>query len=342
MHAKDQSDDEPLHRLEDIAHLAGVSISTVSRALNDSPLVSARTKERIRDIARAHNYNGRLKNKLAPEGRTISVVIPPPQGRDRHISDPFLLDLLGGLADPLIEQDCDLLISHVMPSDLEGMLSLVAAGRSDGLIFLGQSTVHPHLNALADRGAPFVVWGARQPDQRYCTVGSDNLKGGHRATSHLLRLGRKRVAFIGDKQGPEVQLRYEGYCRALADAGIPHDAELVRPTHFSLESAIETAEALIESRCGFDGIFAASDLIALGVIRGLMKNNIRVPRDVSVVGYDDIHLAAYTSPALTTIRQDVGKAGRLLVNKLLRMLDGETVRSEVLSTELIVRESCGA
>lgn len=342
MIAKDPPEDEPPNRLEDIAKLAGVSISTVSRALHDSPLVSQKTKDRIFAIARSHNYSGRLKNRLMPESRTVSVVIPPPQGRDRRVSDPFLLDLLGGLADPLIEQDCDLLISHIMPSDLEGMLDLVAAKRSDGLIFLGQSTVHAHLNALAERNVPFVVWGARQPDQRYCTVGSDNLKGGHRATSHLLRLGRRRVAFLGDKEGPEVQLRYEGYCRALADAGIALDLDLVRPAHFSLESAIETVEALIESRSGFDAIFAASDLIALGAIRGLARNGIAVPRDVSVVGYDDIHMAAYASPALTTIRQDVAKAGRLLVNKLLRLLDGESVRSELLATELIVRESCGA
>ncbi|GEQ96383.1 LacI family transcriptional regulator [Iodidimonas gelatinilytica] len=337
--------DRSLYRLEDLAELAGVSISTVSRALNDSDLVSERTKARIRQIAQTHNYAGRLRDKLdpvRPTSRTISAVIPPPQGRDQRISDPFLLDLLGGLADQMIERDCDLLISHVMPSDLDGMLSLLSSGRSDGLIFLGQSTVHEDLNSLADRGVPFVVWGARLPNQKYCTVGSDNLKGGHRATSHLIRLGRRRIAFIGDVEPPELRLRFDGYKQALEDAGIAFDPDLVRPAHFSLESAMEAVESLLESGTEFDGVVAASDLIAIGAVRGLMKSGMHVPEDVSVVGYDDVRMAAYSSPALTTISQDVGKAGRLLVSKLLRILDGQGVRSELLPTELIVRESCGA
>ncbi|WP_281301500.1 MULTISPECIES: substrate-binding domain-containing protein [unclassified Iodidimonas] len=345
MHERGVFGDRPLYRLEDLAELAGVSISTVSRALNNSDLVSERTKSRIRQIAQTHHYSGRLRDKLgpvAPTSRTISAVIPPPQGRDRRISDPFLLDLLGGLADQTIERDCDLLISHVMPSDLDGMLSLLSTGRSDGLIFLGQSTVHDDLNSLADRGVPFVVWGARLPNQKYCTVGSDNFKGGHRATSHLIRLGRRRIAFIGDIEAPELRLRFEGYKQALADADLPFDPALVRSAHFYLESAMESIEALIESGIRFDGVIAASDLIAIGVVRGLLKSGLHVPSDISVVGYDDVRMAAYASPTLTTISQDVDKAGRLLISKLLRLLDGQAVRSEQLPTELIVRESCGA
>ena len=332
-----------LYRLEDLAELAGVSISTVSRALNDSDLVSDRTKKKIRTLAQSHNYAGRLRRKLygAEQTRIISVVIPPPQGRDRRISDPFLLDLIGGLADALIERDCDLLISHTMPSDYDGVARLVASERTDGFVFLGQSTLHDHLNALAAQGAAFVVWGAQLPNQKYCSVGSDNLRGGHRATSHLIRLGRRRIAFVGDTDAPEVRLRFQGYKNALADAGIAFDPELVRPTNFFIESAMETVEALIEGAVSFDGVFGASDLIALGAIRGLANNGLAVPADVSVVGYDDIHMAAYSSPALTTVRQDVAKAGRMLLGKLVRMLDGEKVRSELLPTELIVRESCG-
>lgn len=333
-----------LYRLEDLARLAGVSISTVSRALNDSDLVSERTKRRIHQLARAHQYSGRLRGRLerASEARTISVVIPPPQGRDVRISDPFLLDLLGGLADPTLEHDCDLLISHIMPSDREGTLEIIENRRTDGVVFLGQSTIHEHLNALAGRGTPFVVWGAQMPDQRYCTVGSDNLRGGMRATSHLIRLGRRRIAFVGATDAPEVALRFQGYRRALEDADIPFEPRLLRPAHFGLDAGVEAAEQLIAGDVHPDAVFAASDLIALGLIRGLARLGVRVPRDIAVVGYDDIHMAAYASPALTTVRQDVRRAGRLLVRKLLRMLEGEDVRSELLPTELIVRESCGA
>ncbi len=333
-----------LYRLEDLARLAGVSISTVSRALNDSNLVSERTKRRIHQLARVHQYSGRLRGRLerASETRTISVVIPPPQGRDVRISDPFLLDLLGGLADPTLEHDCDLLISHIMPSDREGTLEIIENRRTDGVVFLGQSTIHEHLNALVGRGTPFIVWGARMPDQRYCTVGSDNLRGGLRATGHLVRLGRRRIAFVGATDAPEVALRFQGYRRALEEAGIAFEPGLLRPAHFGLDAGVEAAEQLISGDVYPDGVFAASDLIALGLIRGFVRLGVRVPQDIAVVGYDDIHMAAYASPALTTIRQDVRRAGRLLVRKLLRMLQGEDVRSEMLPTELIVRESCGA
>ncbi len=333
-----------LYRLEDLARLAGVSISTVSRALNDSDLVSERTKRRIHQLARVHRYSGRLRGRLerASETRTISVVIPPPQGRDVRISDPFLLDLLGGLADPTLEHDCDLLISHIMPSDREGTLEIIENRRTDGVVFLGQSTIHEHLNALAGRGTSFVVWGAQMSDQRYCTVGSDNLRGGLRATGHLIRLGRRRIAFVGATDAPEVALRFQGYRRALEEADLPFDPGLLRPAHFGLDAGVEAAEQLIGGSVHPDAVFAASDLIALGLIRGFMRLGVRVPQDIAVVGYDDIHMAAYASPALTTIRQDVRRAGRLLVRKLLRMLQGETVRSEMLPTELIVRESCGA
>ncbi|MFZ5610339.1 MAG: LacI family DNA-binding transcriptional regulator [Pseudomonadota bacterium] len=335
---------DALYRLEDLAALAGVSISTVSRALNNSALVSVRTKQKIRAIAQAHNYAGRFRDRIAggEPTRTISLVIPPPQGRDSRISDPFLLDLIGGVADALREKDADLLISHVMPTDYEGIMGSIGAGRTDGLIFLGQSTLHNHLNALARQGTPFVVWGAALPDQLYCSVGSDNQRGGHRATSHLLRLGRQRIAFLGDIDAPEAQLRHDGYREALREAGLAFSSELVQPAHFFVESAVEAVQILLERKTRFDAIFAASDLIAMGAIRGLMQAGVAVPKDVSVVGYDDIRMAAYFSPALTTIRQDVVKAGRLLVSKTLRMLEGEPVRSETLPTELIVRESCGA
>lgn len=336
--------DDSLYRLEDLAELAGVSISTVSRALNNSPLVSDRTKKKIFAIAQSNKYEGRLKEKVyvSEPTNTVSVVIPPPQGRDSRLSEPFLLDLIGGIGDALKERGCDLLISHLTPTDADSIAGLVGSGRTDALIFLGQSTLHDQLNSLSQTGMPFAVWGAQLPGQQYCTVGSDNLQGGHRATRHLLRLGRKRIAFVGDSEAPEVALRLQGYKNALEEVGVEIDSRLIRPAHFYPESAMEAIEVLLEHDIEVDGIVAASDMIAMGAIRGLIRHNISVPEDVSVIGYDDVHVAAYSSPSLTTIRQDVAKAGRLLVGKVLRMLEGESVRSAVLPAELIVRESCGA
>jgi len=340
----DDSNKKNLKRLEDLAALAGVSISTVSRALNDSPLVSDRTKKRIMALAQNNNYSGRLKDKVYTDDtdKTISIVIPPPQGRDTRLSDPFTLDLIGGIGDALKEQNCDMLISHLTMTDYHAAANLVASGRCDGLVVIGQSTMHDQLNQLAQMKVPFVAWGAQLPGQQYCSVGSDNQQGGRRATNHLIRMGRKRIAFLGDNEGPEVQLRFAGYKEALEINGMPLIPELVRPAHFYPESAMEAVDVLLEEGVPFDGVVAASDMIAIGAMRALASAGKRVPEDVSVIGYDDVLVAAYASPALTTIRQDVTKAGRLIVSKLLRMLEGQAVQPSNLPTDLIVRESCGS
>lgn len=331
-------------RLADLARLAGVSVSTVSRALRDSPLVADATKRRIQQLARVHDFVRRGGGGEREGARTLalSVVIPPPQGRDRRVSDPFLLELLGALADAAIQHDCDLLISHIMPADEFGTLEILEHRRTDGVIFLGQSTIHRHLNACADGGMPFVVWGAMLADQKYVTVGSDNRRGGERATRHLLRLGRRRIAFIGNTDAPEIALRFQGYREAMGEAGVPFDASLFVTADLGLDSGIEAIERLVDARTGVDAVVAASDLLALGVIQGARRRGLSVPQDLAVVGYDDIQLAAYASPALTTVRQNTTLGGRLLVRKLLQLLRGERATSECLPTELVVRESCGA
>lgn len=331
-------------RLEDLAEIAGVSIATVSRALNDHPSVREETKRRIWKIARDHNYSFRphMPAILSGAAATIAIVVPTPQGRAGSIADPFYLELIGGVGEAARESGCDILISHVAPTDYDDLASLMETSRADGVIFLGQSFLHDRFNRLYRDDKRFIVWGAELSGQRYPSVGSDNIKGGRRAASHLIRLGRKRIAFFGDIEAPEALQRYTGYVDALREAGLKIDPALAPPVHFEVESAEAAVETMISHKIAFDGIFAASDLIALGAIRGLLKCGRRVPDDVSVVGYDNVLLARYSRPSLTTISQDMAKAGRLLVSKLLALSGGKEAQSERLPTELIVRESCGA
>jgi DNA-binding LacI/PurR family transcriptional regulator len=330
--------------LEDLAKLAGVSISTASRALNDSPAINRQTKQTIWRLAREHNYPFKHYMPAGPIGAeaTIAVVVPRLQGREMVLSDPFYLELVAGLGEAARERDCDLLISHVAPATFDDLSVLMSTSRADGVVFLGQSTLHAALNKLAEKESRFVVWGAQLPDQAYCSVGSDNLAGARRATSHLIRLGRKRIVFLGDIEDPEPVQRHRGYLDALAQAGLPVDPALIVPAHFEVESAEAAVDALIHHDVAFDGVVAASDLIALGAIRALQHAGRHVPRDVSVIGFDNVRFARYASPALSTISQDTAKAGRLLVSKLLDAGEGKmTSRSERLPAELIVRESCG-
>ena len=330
-------------RLEDIAKEAGVSIATVSRALADNPAVSDKTKRRIWDLARRQGYNIRtLSNSAASADATISVIVPKPQGRDGWMLDPFFQGLLGGIGEAARSLRCDYVVSHADPQNYEDLSRLLDSSRASGIIFLGQSFLHERLNRLVGHPMKFIVWGGDLRGQEYASVGSDNLRGGEMATAHLARLGRRRIAFFGDTDAPEIAQRYQGYRRALERFDLEVDPDLAFPAHFEIERAANSTHSLIARGRSFDAVFCASDLIAIGVIRALQEEGMNVPRDVSVIGYDDIHFARYINPPLTTIGQDLILAGRLLVMKLLNASDPSDIRSERLPTELIQRESCGA
>lgn len=342
------TDDPPIPsakvtRLEDLAEQAGVSISTVSRALNDHPAVNRRTKENIWALARKMDYPFRRYMPSGPIGAdaTIAVVVPPLQSRDTDGSDPFLFQLLASVSAAARERDCDVLLSHISPKNLDDLAAAMKTSRAEGVIFIGQSFLRAEFNQLARDESRFVVWGAQFSEQDYCSIGSDNPAGGRRATSHLIRLGRRNILFLGDLQAPEALQRHRGYLQAHEREGLSIDDELLVPAHFEVESAEVAIYNMIDSGKSFDGVVAASDLLAIGAIRALIRSGRRVPEDVSVVGYDDIPFARLFRPALTTIKQDTNKAGRLLVSKLLDGRGGAG-RSERISTELIVRETCGA
>lgn len=328
-------------RLEDIALLAGVSISTASRALNDHPGISSRTKQRIWSLAREHDYPFRRHLPSGPIGADASLVIVTPhlRGRPLPLSHPFFLEMMASIGEEARNRDCDFTVSHTTPTNFEDLVIATTTSRATGVIFLGQSMLHAELNRLADTGARFVVWGAQMPKQKYCSVGSDNLSGGRRATSHLVRLGKRRIVFLGTTD-PEAMLRRRGYREALEDSGIAWDPELVVEVDFEMEPAENAIARLLRRNFDFDAIFASSDLIALGAIRALRQAGKKVPEDVSVVGYDDMLLARLSTPTLTTIRQDTSEAGRIMVDRVLDpVADNEPI---LLPTELIVRESCGA
>lgn len=331
-------------RLEDLARIAGVSVATVSRALNDSPAVNRVTKRRVWKIARDHNYvlNQDMPLSMSGSQATIAIVIPPPHGREGRFSDPFYQEMISGVGEAARDMGCDLLLSHLTPRSQNDLVALMQNIKADGVIFLGQSYLHDRFNHLAETMRNFIVWGQELPGQKYCTVGSNNAQGGARATAHLARLGRKRIAYFGETEGSEMKLRFQGYLNGLEEAGLAFDPRLVVQTHFELASAEAAALNLINKGVEFDALFACSDIIAFGAIQGLSRAGRNVPQDVAVVGYDNIQLASLTRPALTTISQDMARAGKLMVSKLIGSISNDESHSEIVSTELVVRESCGA
>lgn len=327
--------------LADLARIAGVSTSTVSRALADSPLISERTRTRIAELAREHGFqlNQVARNLRLGRTQAIAVVLPLGDESAQHVSDPFIMTLLGFLADALTERGYDLLLTRIVPADDQWLDRLTISGRVDGVIVIGQSDQRAVLDRTAARYLPLVVWGEAGIGQKHCAIGTDNCEGGRLATAHLLGLGRRRIAFLGNPAAPEIGARHAGYLAALADAGITAEPSLLLPLQLGSKAAFGLTRDFLAAHPEIDGIVAASDVAAMGAIRALSEAGRAVPEAVAVIGYDDVPFAAHTTPPLTTIRQDLGKGAELLVAALFERMAGTATPSVAFAPELVLRAS---
>jgi len=328
-------------KMADIARMAGVSISTVSRALAGNPLIPKALRDQIVEIAQTHGYvvNQSARSLRLRKTDTIGVIIPLAHEAGQLISDPFFLEMVGRLADEITRRNYSVLLNKVIVTEHGWLDRIIQSHRADGLVLIGQSTQHEALNAVADSYRPMVVWGAQLPGQRYCAVGSDNVEGGRLAVAHLAAQGRKRIAFLGAVDAPEAAQRFEGYKKGLAEAGIAFDPALVVPTPYTLEEAQVAVAGFLAAGVAIDAAFAFSDVVALAAIGALHEAGRTVPGDVAVVGFDDIVLARHSSPPLTTIRQDLAFGARAMVDLLFRRMAGEGASSTLAPVELVVRGS---
>lgn len=307
----------------DIAYLAGVSQPTVSRALRGSRSVSLETRQRIEAIARELHYSvdKNASSLRSQRANTIALLFFEETGSDEPQINPFFLAMLGAITRACAARGFDLLISFQRMED-DWHTRYQDSHRADGLILLGYGDYTAYTERLANlvrQGTHFVRWGSVSEDNIGVTVGSDNFGAGRSAGEHLLGLGRRRIAFIGqaDEHYPEFAERYRGLCAALQDAGIAPDPALLRGGVSMEDDGQRATEALIAQGVTFDAVFAASDLIAIGAMRALAAAGIKVPEDVAVVGFDNQPAASMTNPPLTTVMQDLKCAGELLVESLL-------------------------
>lgn len=327
--------------MAEVARRAGVSLSTVSRALAGSPVISEQTRRRVRAAARQLNYRVDAAGSSLRTGqtRTIGVVIPLAHAARQNFSDPFFLEILGAVADELAAGGFNLLLNRVTVDPADWITDLARGRRADGVIVIGQSLHHDSLNRLAASGFPLAVWGTRLPGQQYVTVGSDNEAGGHSATAHLLSQGCRRIVFLGDPVAPEVGARLRGHLRALQESGIERMPRLEVPVRFGSDAAYHAIASLLSADVEFDGVVACSDVIAMSAMRALAERDRQVPADVAIVGFDDIPLSAFTTPPLTTIRQNCHAGARLLVQNVMCAIRREPAATVVIPTELVVRSS---
>ena len=325
--------------LTQLAEIAGVSASTVSRSLAGNRAISVATRDKIVALAKEHGFqiNQAARNLRLKRTGAIGVVLPMGHETEQSMSDPFLMSLLGSLADVLTTRSYDLLLSRVIPRDGNWLDVIVDSGRVDGVIVIGQSNQVDAIEQVSLRYPNIVVWGAALPNNKQITVGSDNFKGGQLAAEHLMAHGRSRLTFFGNPHVPEFAARLEGFNHALRSSGA-EPATLV-PVHLTTEASYSAIASFLTTNAAPDGIFAASDVIAMSALRAIIETGRRVPQDVSVIGFDDILIANYTSPPLTTLRQDVAKGAALLVELLFRRMKGESAKSTLLPPKLILRET---
>ncbi|MDP5032047.1 MAG: LacI family DNA-binding transcriptional regulator [Paraglaciecola sp.] len=328
--------------LADIAKLAGVSESTASRALRDNPVINAKTREKVQLIAASHQFkvNATARSLRTQKSNTIAVIILFDSKTQQAISDPFLLDLLGVIADELTAKGYDMLLSTSKTTDKDWRNYYYDSKRADGLIVIGQGEHDDRVEQLASAGVPFVVWGAATGAETFPVIGSDNRQGAHLAVAHLIEQGCKRIAFLGDIRHTEIEMRYLGYKDALQAASIEIEEGLQFNTDFTAQAGyLQTQQALFQQINKLEGIFAASDAIAMGAMKALLEHGINVPQQVAIVGFDDIAMSAYGTPSLTTVKQNTYAGGQLLVDKLLKQMEGFKVTSQLLPVKLIKRQS---
>jgi DNA-binding LacI/PurR family transcriptional regulator len=335
----------------DIADIAGVSQATVSRALRNSPLVREETRERIQQIARDLNYfvNRNAAGLRTHQSNTIALLIfdDTDDTDDSHARmNLFFLSMLDNITRSAARLGYDILVSLQQLTD-DWHIEYQASHRADGLILLGYGDYDEYgekLDALMAANTRFIIWGPPVKDLPGHSFGCDNELGGYQATMHLIGLGRSRIAYIGHKtrRSPEHAARYAGYAKALREAGADCNENLTVPADNSEIQGYNAVRRLLDQGEAFDAIFAVTDLIAIGAIRALQEVGLRVPDDVGVVGFDDMPLAEYVTPGLTTVQQNARMAGDGLVEGIVNLIQGKPVTSEFMPPKLIVRDSCGA
>ena len=322
--------------LETVAVAAGVSLATVSKVLNDRGDVAASTRIRVQQLLDEFEYvpPGRAALSRSGQGRSQIELVSA-------LDSPYSVEILRGVRSGSV----DVVVSSMTgPSDARSWSSEVAsAGRSGAIIVTSELTRSDQRN-LARARVPYVLIdpAAELPDPKVATVGATNWAGGFSAARHLLRLGHRRIGVIGGPVAMQCsRARISGYSAALASAGVEVDPSLIRHGNFHHIGGYQAARELFELPEPPSAIFAGSDEQAFGVAEAARVTGRRIPEDLSVVGFDDLPIARWFSPPLTTVRQPLAEMGRIAAEMLLAMIDQREPRGRQveLAPELIVRSS---
>jgi LacI family transcriptional regulator len=327
--------------IQDVAKAAGVSVSTVSRVLNDKDDVAPETYDRVKAIIEEMGYTSNLAAKSMRSRKTnvIGLIVP-------EVDDPFPIQVMRGVNQAISKLDHDLIVytygdttKHSPAARERHYVALLNNSITDGVIVVTPAaTTFP-------TAAPVVAVDPHYGSSDYPVVISTNREGALTAMAYLTELGHRRIGFIGGR--PDLQSairRFEGYKDGLRQANIPLCPELVQAGDYSRAEGYRCAQRLLSLECPPTAIFAANDESALGVMKAANEMGLQIPRDLSLVGFDNIPEAAYANPGLTTVDQYIVQMGYIAVEMLVELIQGDALQDDVykITTGFVIRDSCRA
>lgn len=325
--------------IKDIAKVAEVSHSTVSRALRNSPLISDETKARIRRIAQEMGYSPSAiaRSLVTKRTQTLGLVVTT-------IADPFVAEVVRGVEERALDEGYSVILcqSQADPEREIAAVEILREKRVDAIIITASRVGNLYLPLLERLAVPIVLINNQQEGRYVYSVGTDNVQGGHLAVRYLLELGHTRIGYItGPEWAAASRQRLRGARQALREQGLDLDPTLIVQGDGRAEGGEEAITCLLRHPVPPTAVFCYNDMTAIGATRAAQRAGLQIPKDISIIGYDDIALAAYVTPPLTTIRQRKYEMGAQATEIALALLnDGEFVEHVLIPGELVIRGSC--
>jgi len=328
----------------DVANKAGVSRTTVSFVLNNVPGVniSKTTREKVLKAAQKLNYHPNAAGRKLVSGKSHTLGLVLCQSPEQVFADAFLPQVILGIEQAAIQQGFHILLKQVAPDDSEGYTRLINENHVDGIILSGPRQDDQQILRLYRDGVPIMLMG-QLPETNIPFVDVDAAAGAETAVRHLIELGHQRIAMITNAPltYTSAQQRRNGYLQALRSAGLQVNDVLIREGNYTPASGFAAMTQLLNLPSRPTAVFVASDVVAMGAILAIKENGLSIPQDIALVGFDDIPLAEYFDPPLTTIRLPAFGLGWAVGERLIRLIRGEGLEQKniFMNSELVVRKS---
>jgi LacI family transcriptional regulator len=338
MYREDKKANAPT--IYDVAREAGVSYSTVSRTLSGYEFVKSSTKEKVLQAAEKLGYvpNQQARSLAGGRSNLIGVLVPA-------LSNSYVSEILRGVDEELAKSNYNLILytTHRHQGKESTYVATIMNGAAEGLILVVPMIAQSYLDALREQDFPHVLIDQSDKTEKSSAVNGTNWQGAYEAAQYLINLGHRRIGFVAGLSGlNSAAERLDGFATALSEHGIPLRNEFIVEGGFREKWGYRAAEAILSLPELPTAIFAANDLSAFGTIEAIREHGLRIPEDISVVGFDDVPQASQVYPKLTTVRQPLDQMGREAVTLLLEQLESPAIgkRQVTLETQLVIRDSC--